>query len=136
MLPTSCVTVSLNFSQIDISVIEINSVLGIGVSLSIYPYTYHYIYKSCPNKFLVGLKFWTSWGPGYKNSKSPSRMDFFKIILKVDLKISRYMRGLFMKKISICIFFCFFSFTRNFLKKAKSLTLILRDQYFLLLIDK
>ena len=36
MLPTFCVTVSQNFSQIDISVIEINSVLGIGVSLSIY----------------------------------------------------------------------------------------------------
>ena len=36
MLPTFCVTVSPNFSQIDISVIEINSVLGIGVSLSIY----------------------------------------------------------------------------------------------------
>ena len=35
MLPTFCVTVSQNFSQIDISVIEINSVLGIGVSLSI-----------------------------------------------------------------------------------------------------
>ena len=41
MLPTFCVTVSQNFSQIDISVIEINSVLGIGVSLSIYIlYTY------------------------------------------------------------------------------------------------
>ena len=40
MLPTFCVTVSPNFSQIDISVIEINSVLGIGVSLSIYIYIY------------------------------------------------------------------------------------------------
>ena len=25
---------------------------------------YTYIYKSCPGKFLVGLKFWTSWGSG------------------------------------------------------------------------
>ena len=42
MLPTFCVTVSQNFSQIDISVIEINSVLGIGVSLSIYIDIYIY----------------------------------------------------------------------------------------------
>jgi len=45
MLPTFCVTVSPNFSQIDISVIEINSVLGIGVSLSKYIYRYLYIYR-------------------------------------------------------------------------------------------
>ena len=57
------------------------------------------VYKSCPSNLFVGLKFWTSWGPGCKNSKSPSRLDFFSIILKVDLKISRYLRGLFMKKI-------------------------------------
>ena len=35
MLPTFCVTVFPNFSQTDIGVIEINSVLGIGGSLSI-----------------------------------------------------------------------------------------------------
>ena len=44
MLPTFCVTVSPNFSQIDISVIEINSVLGIGVSLSIYILNTKHIY--------------------------------------------------------------------------------------------
>ena len=38
MLPTFCVTVFPNFSQTDISVIEINSVLGIGGSLFIYIY--------------------------------------------------------------------------------------------------
>ena len=37
----------------------------------IYLYIYIYI-KKCPDKFLVGLKFWTSWGSGLKNSKTPS----------------------------------------------------------------
>ena len=34
-------------------------------------------YKSCPHKFLVGIKFWSSLGSGCKNSKTPSRLDFF-----------------------------------------------------------
>ena len=48
MLPTFCVTVSPNFSQIDISVIEINSVLGIGVSLSIYELCLYLRCVMCP----------------------------------------------------------------------------------------
>ena len=36
------------------------------------------IYKKCPDKFLVGFEFWSSWGSRYKNSKTPSRLDFFK----------------------------------------------------------
>ena len=44
-----------------------------------------YIYKNnCLNKFLVGFKFWSSWGSGCKNSKTPSRLDFFEIVLKVE----------------------------------------------------
>ena len=35
------------------------------------------------NNFLVGLIFSTSWGSGHKNSKTPSRLDFLKIVLKV-----------------------------------------------------
>ena len=27
-------------------------------------YLYIYIYQNCPDSFLVGLKFWTSWGSG------------------------------------------------------------------------
>ena len=41
------------------------------------------MYKSCPQKFLVRFKFWSSWGPK-KNSKTPSRLDTFEIILKVE----------------------------------------------------
>ena len=36
-----------------------------------------YIYKKCPEKFLVGFKFWSSLGSGYKNLKTPSKVDFF-----------------------------------------------------------
>ena len=32
----------------------------------------------------MGLKFWSSWGSGCKYSKTPSRLDFFDIILKVE----------------------------------------------------
>ena len=32
-----------------------------------------YIVKSCPHKFLVGLKFWSCWGSRCKNSKTPTR---------------------------------------------------------------
>ena len=59
------------------------------------------IVKSCPHKFLVGLKCWSSWGSGCKNSKTPSRWYFLKIVLKVDLQILPSLRGLFAKKI-IC----------------------------------
>ena len=63
-----------------------------------------YIVKSCPHKFLVGLKCWSSWGSGCKNSKTPSRWDFLKIVLKVDLQISPNMRGLFAKNSPFFIF--------------------------------
>ena len=36
------------------------------------------------DKFPVGLKFWSSWGSGCKNLKTPSRLDFFEIVLKVE----------------------------------------------------
>ena len=49
----------------------------------IYLNIYIYIYASCPHTFFVGFKFWSSWGSGYKNSKTPSRLDFFEIVLKV-----------------------------------------------------
>ena len=71
-------------------------------------YVYLYIVQNFPHKFLVGLKFWSSWGSGCKNSKTLSRQDFVKIILKVDLKISTSLRGLFCEKISIFYFFCLF----------------------------
>ena len=41
------------------------------------------IYINTHNIFLVGFIFSTSWGSGHKNSKTPSRLDFFKIVLKV-----------------------------------------------------
>ena len=45
---------------------------------------YLYIAKSCPHKFLVGLKLWSSWGSEEKKAKTPSRLDFFEIVLKVE----------------------------------------------------
>ena len=69
-----------------------------------------YIVKSCPHKFLVGLKCWSSWGSGCKNSKTPSRWDFLKIVLKVDLQISPSLRGPFTKKIQVLIFLGLFIF--------------------------
>ena len=34
--------------------------------------------KKCPDKFLVGLKFWSSWGPNKKNQNALSRLDFLR----------------------------------------------------------
>ena len=42
-----------------------------------------YIFEYCPHKFLVGLKLWSSWGSGCKNSKTSCWQDIFKISLKV-----------------------------------------------------
>ena len=56
MLPTFCVTVSPNLSQIDISVIEINSVLGIGVSL-LYMGIYTYIWAHAYAKDTVNFNY-------------------------------------------------------------------------------
>ena len=38
---------------------------------------------SVQNNILVGLIFSTSWGSGHKNSKTPPRLDFILIVLKV-----------------------------------------------------
>ena len=40
----------------------------------------HTVYKKCPNKFLVGLKFWSSWGPDKKNQKHPLGRIFLKSV--------------------------------------------------------
>ena len=45
-----------------------------------YTYTNLYIYKKCPEKFLVGLKIWTSWGPDEKIQKHPVGMIFSKMV--------------------------------------------------------
>merc|ERR1712155_308054 len=68
-----------------------------------YTHSELYIYIKNPDKFLVGFKFWSSWGSGCKNSKPPSRLDFFEIVLKVDLQISPSLRGLFTKKLQVLI---------------------------------
>ena len=52
----------------------------------------------------MGFKFWSSWGSGCKKSKTPSRLDFFEFVLKVDLQISPNLRGLFTKKKQVLIF--------------------------------
>ena len=39
-----------------------------------------YTYKKCPDKFLVGLKFWSSWGPDKKNKKHPHGRIFLKSV--------------------------------------------------------
>ena len=36
-----------------------------------------------PDKFLVGFKFWSSWGHGCKNQKHPLGWIFFEISPKV-----------------------------------------------------
>ena len=78
-----------------------------------------YIVKSCPHKFLVGLKCWSSWGSGCKNSKTPSRWDFLKIVLKVDLQISPSLRGLFTKKLQVLIVLSLFIFKKICFVKVK-----------------
>ena len=55
------------------------------------------IMQSCPNKFLEGFEIWTSWGSGEKNSKTPTRGDFFLIILKFIHKISPLLERPFCK---------------------------------------
>ena len=36
--------------------------------------------RKFPDKFLVGLKIWTSWGPDKKNQKHPLGRNFFKSV--------------------------------------------------------
>ena len=52
----------------------------------------------------MGLKVWTSWGPGCKNSKSPSRLDFLKIIQKVEFKISQLLERPFCELSLVSVF--------------------------------
>ena len=75
--------------------------------------------KICPHKFLVGFIFWSSWGSGCKKSKTPSRLDFFEIVLKVDLQISPSLRGLFTKKLQVLIFLGLFIFKKISFVKVK-----------------
>ena len=41
---------------------------------------YIYIYIKCPDKFLVGFKFWSSWGPDTKIQKHPLGWIFLKSV--------------------------------------------------------
>ena len=78
-----------------------------------------HIVKSCPHKFLVGLKFCSSWGSGFKNSKTQFRQDFLKIIIKVDHQISPNLRGPFTKNSLFFIFLGLFIFKGISLIKLK-----------------
>ena len=66
-----------------------------------------------------GFRFWSSGGSRCKNSKTPSRWDFLKIVLKVDLQISPSLRGLFTKKLQVLIFLSLFIFKKNYFVKVK-----------------
>ena len=52
----------------------------------------------------MGFEFWSSWWSGGKNSKTTSKVDFLKILLKVDFQISPSLRGLFTKKLQVLTF--------------------------------
>ena len=84
-----------------------------------------YIVKSCPHKFLVSLKFWSSWGAGCKISKTPPRVSSFLNPSKIVLKISLLLEWPFYEKNINFRFFCFFSFTKDFLLNAESMILCL-----------
>ena len=62
-----------------------------------HPHIYLNIYKKNPEKISYGFQFWWSWGPDAKIQKHPTRVDFFKIILKVHLKISPLPWRLFLR---------------------------------------
>ena len=51
----------------------------------------------------MGLKVWSSWGPGGRKPKSHYYGGFFFIILKVDLEISPLLERPFCEKLSIFI---------------------------------
>ena len=75
------------------------------------------IYKFSAQIF-CGLKFRSKMGSGCKNSKSPSRVDFF-IIIKVDLKIYPLLERSFCEEFSIFVeisLLCIYYFLQRFFK--------------------